>query len=76
MTWYNRRQPPLPATKKRSNRRPDVGAIVTSYNTRDLLRACLLSLRAQRGVERLVVWVVDSASSDGSPEMVRAELPQ
>lgn len=75
MTWYNRRWPPLPA-KKREKRRPDdVGAIVTSYNTRDLLRACLSSLRAQEAVQGLAVWVVDSASSDGSPAMVRAEFP-
>ena len=74
MTWYNRDWPALPQ-KKRTKRRPDVGAIVTSYNTRDLLRECLRSLRAQEGVEGPAVWVVDSASHDGSPDMVRAEFP-
>jgi N-acetylglucosaminyl-diphospho-decaprenol L-rhamnosyltransferase len=74
VTWYNRDWPALPPTKK--THRPDVGAIVTSYNTLELLRECLRSLRAQVGVEGLVAWVVDSASRDGSPAMVRAEFPE
>jgi N-acetylglucosaminyl-diphospho-decaprenol L-rhamnosyltransferase len=74
VTWYNRRWPALPP-KKKSKHHPAVGAIVTSYNTRDLLRDCLRSLNAQVGVDGLSVWVVDSASRDGSPEMVRREFP-
>jgi GT2 family glycosyltransferase len=50
--------------------------VIVSYNTRALLRECLLSLRAQEGVEGLEVWVVDDASSDGSSEMVRAEFAE
>jgi hypothetical protein len=55
----------------------DLSIIVVSYNTRDLLRACLRS--AFEGLEpsglRGEVWVVDNASSDGSADMARAEFP-
>ncbi|HEX7185068.1 MAG TPA: glycosyltransferase family 2 protein [Thermoanaerobaculia bacterium] len=49
-----------------------IGAVVVSYNTRDLLRACLASLRPEEPDE---VVVVDNASPDGSADMVRKELP-
>ena len=51
--------------------------IIVSFNTRDLLRACLRSVHS--GIVHLggdaQVWVVDNASSDGSPDMVRTEFP-
>lgn len=50
--------------------------IVTSAGGRDLLRACLASLRdntPSRGAVR--TWVVDNASGDGTVEMVRSEFP-
>jgi GT2 family glycosyltransferase len=51
--------------------KPRVAVAVVSWNTRDLLERCLLSLQpeAERGVAE--VWVVDNASTDGSPELVR-----
>ena len=53
---------------------PVVVAIV-SWNTRELLDRCLESLRpeADRGVAD--VWVVDNASTDGSPDLVRERHP-
>jgi GT2 family glycosyltransferase len=54
---------------------PPVAIAVVSWNTRDLLRACLASLHADHEAGRADVWVVDNASSDGSPEMVAAEFP-
>ncbi len=45
---------------------------VVSYNTRELLRACLASAIAD-GAGELVV--VDNASTDGSPAMVRVDFP-
>jgi N-acetylglucosaminyl-diphospho-decaprenol L-rhamnosyltransferase len=45
---------------------------VVSYNTRDLLRGLLASVRAEAPPETVVV---DNGSSDGSAEMVRAEFP-
>jgi N-acetylglucosaminyl-diphospho-decaprenol L-rhamnosyltransferase len=55
--------------------RPDLAVVVTSHNTRDLLRGCLQSLHASQGVEELDIWVVDDVSTDGSADMVRAEFP-
>jgi GT2 family glycosyltransferase len=51
-----------------------VDVIVVNHQTRDLLRACLCSLR--HAGRRLRVIVVDNASSDGSAEMVREEFPE
>lgn len=53
-----------------------VDVIVVSYNTRDLLRACLASVAcAARETADTRVFVVDNASHDGSPDMVRGEFP-
>lgn len=46
---------------------------VVSYNTRELLRACLASARADGAAELVVV---DNGSSDGSPAMVRDHFPE
>jgi GT2 family glycosyltransferase len=52
----------------------DLGIVIVSWNTRDLLRDCLKSVAASEGVTYQVV-VVDNASSDGSAEMVQREFP-
>ena len=52
---------------------PDISIIIVSWNVRERLRACLRSLpEPGSGVETIVV---DAASVDGTPEMVRAEFP-
>jgi GT2 family glycosyltransferase len=56
---------------------PHLSIIIVSYNTRDLLRQCLLSLQATRlKAGSLEVIVVDNNSLDGSGEMVAEEFPQ
>lgn len=55
---------------------PSLGIVVVSWNTRDLLRACLLSLRRNPPSVRWKVLVVDNASSDGTAAMVRTEFPE
>ena len=57
---------------------PDISVAVVSYNTRDLLRACLNSLQARQadGEAVLEIFVADNGSADGSVEMVRAEFPE
>jgi hypothetical protein len=58
-----------------SNSPCDLGVVILNWNTRDLLRDCLCSVVASRGLS-LRVCVVDNASSDGSADMVAAEFPQ
>jgi N-acetylglucosaminyl-diphospho-decaprenol L-rhamnosyltransferase len=52
---------------------PSVAIAIVSYNTRSLLDECLRSLRADADAGRAEVWVVDNASSDGSPDMVESD---
>lgn len=52
----------------------DVDVIVVSWNTCELLRACLPAVLSSQGVS-LDLWVVDNGSVDGSAEMVRQEFP-
>lgn len=54
---------------------PQVTIAIVSWNTRDLLARSLESLAPEVERGRAEVWVVDNASSDGSPEMVRARFP-
>jgi GT2 family glycosyltransferase len=52
-----------------------VSIVIVSYNGRDYLRRCLASLQEHlRAVEHEVI-VVDNASRDGTPGMVREEFP-
>src|SRR5689334_13071974 len=57
---------------------PDISIGIVSYNTRDLLRDCLQSLRqpANAGEATIEVIVADNGSSDGSVEMVEREFPE
>ena len=51
---------------------PKVTAVVVTFNRKELLREALAALAAQeRPVDR--VLVIDNASTDGTPEQVRAE---
>jgi N-acetylglucosaminyl-diphospho-decaprenol L-rhamnosyltransferase len=51
--------------------------VVSSTGARDLLRACLQSLRENPPSSAgMKVHVVDNASTDGTPDMVREEFPE
>lgn len=54
----------------------DLAVIIVSYNTREMLRACLHSLPAATQGLAYTVFVVDNASVDGSAEMVGREFPE
>lgn len=56
---------------------PDLCIVIVSYNTCELLRQCLATLHEVLPVRDpcCEVWVVDNASHDGSPRMVRAHFP-
>lgn len=60
--------------------RLNVGVVIVSFNTRELLRECLASLVEstevlERSGVQLDVWVVDNASGDGCADMVEADFP-
>lgn len=54
----------------------DLGIVILSWNTRDLLRRCLETVFASRGDFAYRVIVVDNASTDDSAAMVRETFPQ
>jgi len=57
--------------------RGDLAVVTVSWNVQGLLTACLRSLfadLARSGLEA-EVWVVDNASTDGTPEMVARAFP-
>lgn len=55
----------------------DLSIIILSYNTRRLLEDCLKSVfSSETSPYRVEVIVVDNASKDGSPKMVKLEFPK
>lgn len=54
---------------------PTVVVAVVSTNTREYLEPCLRSMEPDARTGLAEVWVVDNASTDGSPEMVRDDFP-
>jgi GT2 family glycosyltransferase len=65
---------PAGANDGSANARVDVSVLIVNWNTRELLAACLESVRRQEGA-RVEVIVVDNGSADGSAEMVRTRFP-
>jgi len=53
----------------------EVAIAVVSWNTRDLLDACLRALETDVDAGRADVWVVDNGSIDGSAALVRDRYP-
>jgi N-acetylglucosaminyl-diphospho-decaprenol L-rhamnosyltransferase len=55
-----------------------LGVVIVSWNVRDLLARCLYSLFAELERAQITahVVVVDNASFDNSPDMIRAQFPQ
>ncbi len=54
----------------------DLSVVIVNWNTRDLLRDCLQSVFAALGGLEAEVFVVDNASEDDSPAMIRREFPE
>ena len=57
---------------------PTLTIITVSWNTRDLLRRSIQTIHASladAGIDYTIV-IVDNASSDGTPDMLRAEHPE
>jgi hypothetical protein len=54
----------------------DLGIVIVNWNTCEYLQRCLTTVFASEGDFTYRVVVVDNASSDGSPQMVREQFPQ
>lgn len=54
----------------------DVSVVIINWNTRDILRNCLISIFANTKNVEFEVIVIDNASSDGSVDMLKSEFPQ
>lgn len=54
----------------------DLSVIVVNWNTCELLRTCLASVKQHTTGLEYELIVVDNGSSDGSPAMVREEFPE
>ena len=55
---------------------PRLQVVIVSHRCKELLRACLGSLRDNPATGGMVVRVVDNASGDGTAEIVRREFPE
>jgi len=57
---------------------PTLTIITVSWNTRDLLRRSIQTIHASLADARIdyTIVIVDNASSDGTPDMLRAEHPE
>lgn len=56
--------------------RPGLSIVIVHYNTPELTRACLQSIRREGAGLDPEVWVVDNGSSDGSGAVLAAEFPE
>jgi asparagine synthase (glutamine-hydrolysing) len=55
---------------------PRLSIVIVNWNTRDITRDCLSSIRKWMRSVPYEVILVDNASSDGSADMVRREFPE
>lgn len=58
-----------------SNSHPTVSVIIISYNTAQMTLDCLRSVKETADQVPMDIWVVDNASTDGSPAAIRAKYP-
>lgn len=54
---------------------PDLSVIVVTWNTRDLARTCLQRVRERAGDLDVEIIAFDNASTDGTPDALRAAFP-
>lgn len=52
-----------------------ISIVIVNWNTAELLRRCLQSIRQNAGAVNKEITVVDNASTDGSVDVVRSEFP-
>jgi GT2 family glycosyltransferase len=54
---------------------PDLSIVIVNWNTRDLLTGCLNAIEGTKDSLDVETIVVDNASTDGSPAMMREKFP-
>jgi GT2 family glycosyltransferase len=59
----------------RSKTNLDISVVIVSFNTKELLRKCLISIKEQFCGVSYEIIVVDNDSKDGSVEMLEEEFP-
>lgn len=69
-TWSHRAEQMIQRIE-RERRVPRVSVIVVTYNNIELTKACLASLDEHTNHENLEIIVVDNASVDGTPDLLR-----
>jgi hypothetical protein len=67
--------PSYPKDSASDESNPIVSFLIVSWNAKNYLRDCLQSIRDNCTV-RSEILVVDNASQDGSPELVRTQFPE
>jgi N-acetylglucosaminyl-diphospho-decaprenol L-rhamnosyltransferase len=55
---------------------PELSIVIVNYNTREKLKDCLTSIAKERHDLELEIIVVDNASQDDSPNMIRQIAPE
>ncbi|MEX2246426.1 MAG: glycosyltransferase family 2 protein [Dehalococcoidia bacterium] len=54
---------------------PEISVVIVTYNSSDVIGRCLASLREHSPHDTVEVIVVDNASSDGTPDLIRRDFP-
>jgi GT2 family glycosyltransferase len=55
--------------------KPDISIVITSYNTRDMLKSCIESIYRSIDAITYEIVCVDDSSDDGSADMVKESFP-
>jgi N-acetylglucosaminyl-diphospho-decaprenol L-rhamnosyltransferase len=63
------------AVDKKKEDAPELSIIITNYDGKDFLKACLSSIKENLHSSDVETIVIDNFSSDGSPEFVRENFP-
>ncbi len=64
-----------PTPQNHPKRHPVISVIIVSYNVKEFLQQCLLSIRSALRNIPAEIFVVDNASDDGSPQLVKEQFP-
>ncbi|MBX7206341.1 MAG: glycosyltransferase family 2 protein [Bacteroidia bacterium] len=54
----------------------EIPVIIVTYNSSDTIKACIESVNAQRSSFSFKIWVVDNASTDRTPELIKYHYPE